>query len=244
MARIAPDANDLFVIKFDDTGTTHVNSGTLGAAGNFLEYGNPISGAQGLLGNALYIPSSFISPNHDGAGGANDVLVTPNISMSGWVYVRRQPNFFAEVWNKQYFLNGWSTPFLSFGIQMDNGSNGGWTFYITTAGTLRSISMTDSVNQGHNVMPQGRWCHVGGTWDGTTLLVYLNGSQVNSLVPGGGAIDYGTAGNRGQWYSGAIPGSSTIQGGPVIVQDLRIANVVRPQSYFANIYFNGMFVNG
>lgn len=244
MVRIAPDANDVFVLLLDEPEGTHTNTGSAGAAGNFVDYGDPFCEVQGLLGDAMYIPSSFISPNHDGSGGANDVLVTPNISMSGWVYVRRQPNYFGEVWNKQYFLNGWSSPFLSFGIQMDNASNGGWTFYITTAGTLRSIAMTDNTNSGHNIMPQGRWCHVGGTWDGTTLLVYLNGSQVNTLTPGGGAIDYGTSGNRGQWYTGAVPGSSTVQAGPVIVQDIRIANVVRPQSYFANIYYNGMFVNG
>ena len=240
MARVAPDGYDVFVLMFDETsGTTNTNTGTLGSAGNFTQYGNPVLGAQGLFGKALYIPSSFISSNHDGSGGANDVLITPNISMSGWVFVRRQPNFFGEVWNKQYFLNGWSTPFLSFGIQMDNGSNGSWTFYITTSGTLKSVSSTANFQ-----MRQSKWLHVGGTWDGTTLRMYINGSLANSTVPGGGAIDYGTAGNRGQWYAGAIPGSSTVQGGPVIVQDLRIANVVRPQSYFANIYYNGLYVNG
>ena len=59
-----------------------------------------------------------------------------------------------------------------------------------------------------------------------------------------GAIDYGTAGNRGQWYVGGIPGTTTNQDSPIIVQDIRVANVARPQSYFQNIYYNGMFVNG
>lgn len=239
MARIEPDANDVFVIKFDGTTGTQVNTGTLGSAGNFTDYGDPVTGVQGLFGDAMYVPSSFISSNRDGSGGANDVLVTPNLSMSGWVFVRRGPNFFGEIWNKQYFLNGWSSPFLSFGIQMDNNSDGQWTFYITTSGTLKSI-----VFDANLVMPIGKWCHVGGTWDGTTLRIYMNGTLIGSSVPGGGAIDYGTAGNRGQWYAGAIPGASTIQAGPVIVQDLRIADVVRPQSYFANIYYNGLYVNG
>jgi hypothetical protein len=239
MARIAPDANDVFVLLLDDPEGTHANTGTAGTAGNFVDYGDPVSGAQGLLGDAMYIPSSYISSNHDGSGGANDILITPNISMSGWVYVRRQPNYFAEVWNKQYFLNGWSTPFLSFGIQMDNNADGQWSFYVTTSGTLRTLAMDSNYP-----MPGGKWCHVGGTWNGTTLLTYLNGTNVGTLTPGGGAIDYGTLGNRGQWYTGAVPGSSTVQAAPVIVQDIRIANVVRPQSYFANIYYNGLYVNG
>lgn len=239
MARVAPDANDVFVLLLDDGPGTHINTGTIGSAGNFTDYGNPISGVQGLFGDAMYMPSSYISPNHDGTGGANDVLVTPNVSLSGWVFVRRQPNYFPEIFNKQYFLNGWSPPYLSFGIQMDSGSNGSWTYYITTSGTLKSVSMGASLP-----MPQGKWCHVGGTWDGTTLRAYLNGTLVGTTVPGGGAIDYGTAGNRGQWYTGAVPGSSTVQGPPILVQDIRIANVTRPQSYFANIYYNGLYVNG
>lgn len=233
MPRIAADANDVFVMFLNDGPTTHVNTGTAGTAGNWTDYGNPISGVQGLLGDAMYMPSSYISPNHDGCGGGNDILVTPNISMSGWVYVRRQPNYFPEIFNKQYFLNGWSNPFLSFGIQMDNGSNGGWTFYLTTAGVLHSVGMGAA-----HPMPQSRWCHVGGTWDGTTLTAYLNGSSVGN-ANFTSAIDYGTLGNRGQWYSGAVPGSGTIQGPPILVQDVRVANVVRPQSYFANIYYNG-----
>lgn len=239
MARIEPDANDVFVIKFDGSTGTHINTGTIGNTGNFAEYGDPIPGVQGLFGDSLYIPSGFISPNRDGAGGANEVLVTPNLSMSGWVLLRRGPNFNCEVWNKQYFLNGWSAPFLSFGIQYDTTSDGQWFFYITTAGTLKSVSMDSNYP-----MPIGKWCHVGGTWDGTTLRTYMNGTLVGSTVPGGGAIDYGTAGNRGQWFAGAIPGAATIAASPVIVNDLRIANVARPQSYFANIYYNGLYVNG
>lgn len=239
MARIEPDANDVFVINFDGTNGTQLNTGTLGSAGNFTDYGNPVPGAQGLFNRAMYVPGSYISSDHDGSGGANEILVTPNISMSGWVFNRRQPNFFPEIWNKQYFLNGWSAPFLTFGVQMDNTSDGRWSFYVTTGGTLRQLAMLSN-----SPIPQGKWCHIGGTWNGTTLVAYLNGTQVGTLTPGGGAIDYGTAGNRGQWYSGAIPGSSTVQGGSIIVQDLRIANIARPQSYFANIYYNGLYVNG
>ena len=70
MARIEPDANDVFVIKFDGAEGIHTNTGTLGSAGDFIEYGSPVSEAQGLFGDAMYVPSSFISSNSDGAGGA------------------------------------------------------------------------------------------------------------------------------------------------------------------------------
>lgn len=238
MVRIAPDSNDVFVLALDDGPGTHVNTGTFGTSGNWTDYGNPISNVSGVVGKAIYIPGSFTSPNHDGAGGANDIPVTPNISMSGWVNIRRSPNFFAEIFNKQYFLNNWVNPFLTFGIQMQNTSDGQWQFYITLNGTLQVIS-----SGSNNVIAPGRWYHVGGTWDGATLTQYMNGSVIASSQFAG-TIDYGTAGNRGQWYTGCIPGSSTIQGAPAIVQDIRVANIARPQSYFANIYFNGIYFNG
>jgi len=238
MARTLPDSNDVFVWALDDGPGTHVNTGTFGSVGNWADYGNPISNTQGIVGRALYVPGSFVSPNHDGAGGANDVIVTPTLTLSGWVFVRRSPNFFAELFNKQYFLNGWSSPFLTFGIQMDNTSDGQWHFYITLNGTLQSVS-----SGSNNVIAPGRWYHIGGTWDGATLIAYMNGSVVASSAFSG-TIDYGTAGNRGQWYAGAIPGSATVQGAPALIQDIRVANIARPQSYFANIYYNGVHING
>jgi len=233
MARVDPDANDVLVLFLNDGPGTHTNTGTAASA-DWTDYGNPISGAQGLLGDCIYIPSSYISSNHDGAGGDNDVLVTPNISLSGWVFLRRYTNYFAEIFNKQYFLNGLSSPFLTFGFQLLNTSDGQLDLYITLNGTLQFVR-TPSTN---NYLPVGRWCHIGGTWDGTTLRMYINGGLVVSSNFSG-TIDYGTLGNRGQWYVGCVPGSSTVQGSPVMVQDIRVANVVRPQSYFANIYHNG-----
>jgi len=243
MGRIAPDANDVFVLYLDDPAGTHSNLGSAGSSGDFVDYGNPISGVQGLLGDAMYIPSSFISSTRDGAGGANDILVTPNISMSGWIYPRRNMNFYGEAWNKQYYLNGWSSPYMSFGVQFNNSSDGGWAFYVTTSGILRTINFTASTLTGYQMMTAGRWYHVGGTYDGTTMNVYLNGTLISTSVPTGGNIDY-YSGSRGQWYTGGIPGTGTSQDGCIIVQDIRIADVIRPQSYFADIYYNGMFVNG
>ncbi len=233
MPRIAPDANDVLVLKLEETGPTFVNEGTAGTSVNWTIYGNPITQVPGLLGNAMYVPSSFISPNRDGAGGSNDTVISPNISLSGWIFQRRAVNYFAEVFNKQYFPNTWSHPFLTFGFQMRNTSDGIIELYITLNGTLQVLR-----NDATHPLQLGRWSHIGGTWDGTTLRMYINGVNVAS-TNFSGTIDYGTAGNRGRWYAGGIPGSGTAQDGPFIIQDIRVANVVRPQSYFANIYWNG-----
>lgn len=239
MTRILPDGNDVMVLLLNETGPVRANSGTLGATANWTDFGVPVSGAQGLLGNAMYIPSAFlVSGVRNGSGGANDILVTPNISLSGWVFMRRSPTYPAEIFNKQYFLDNWVSPFLTFGFQTHS-SGDQCDLYITLGGTLQTALRTPTSFP----MPIGRWFHIGGTWDGTTMRFYINGSLATSTTYVG-TIDYGTLGNRGQWYVGGIPNTGTNQDSPIIVQDIRIANIVRPQSYFANIYYNGAWVNG
>lgn len=234
MPRIDPDANDVLVLFLNDGPGTHVNTGTAGTSVNWTDYGNPISGVSGLLGDAMYMPSQYISSNHDGAGGSNDTLITPSISLSGWVFLRKYTNYFAEVFNKQYAVNSWSSPFLTFGFQLESSNDGRITLFITFNGILQ----TGLTTPGSYVMPQGRWCHLGGTFDGTTLKMYINGVLVTSGAYTG-TPDYNVGGSRGQWYTGSVPGSGTNQGAPIMVQDIRVANIARPQSYFANIYYNG-----
>ncbi|SRR5258706_11145879 len=236
MARVLPDGNDVMVLQLDDSGPTRSNKGTLGSSADWTDFGSPVSGAQGILGNAMYVPSAYLVNARNGSGGANDTLVTPNVSLSGWVLVRRSTNYPAEIFNKQYFLNGWSNPFLTFGFQTHSASDQ-CDLYITLGGVLQTLRTPTSFP-----MPIGKWFHLGGTWNGTTLSFYINGTLATSSNLSG-TIDYGASG-RGEWYVGGIPGSGTNQDSPIIVQDIRVANVARPQSYFANIYYNGAFVNG
>lgn len=245
MARVAPDANDVLVYLLNDGPTTFANTGTAGSSANWTLNGSATSGALGLYGQALYVAGTIVSSSADGAGGANNVVVTPVVSLSGWVFIKRYPSGFAELFNKQYFLNGWSTPFLTFGFQMVNSGDGQCDVYVATtagaqgAGTLQAAVRTPTPY----VLPLSRWTHIGGTWDGSNIKFYVNGALVASAVYSG-TIDYNVLGNRGQWYVGAIPGTGTNQTGSAIFQDIRVANVVRPQSYFQNIYYQGMFVNG
>lgn len=233
MPRVEPDANDVMVLYFDDGPSTFVNRGTTGAVDNWTAYGSPISGVQGLLGDAVYMPSQYISSNHDGIGGANDRIVSPHVSLSGWVFWRRSTNYAADLMVKQYFLDDWFSPFLTFGFQ-SHSANDQMDLYITIGGVLQTVLRTPSSYP----IPVGRWFHLGGTWDGTTLRMYINGTPVTSSTPVG-VIDYNNSSARGRWFAGAIPGSGTNQGPPAIIQDVRVANIARPQSYFANIYYNG-----
>lgn len=244
MPRIAPDSNDILVYTLHNGvgNYSYPNAGTAGSNGNITSYGGVQNTGMGLLNmdktistgfNCPYIPGSYISTNsHNGIGGGNEVIASSSVSLSGWIFLRRYTNFFAELFNKQYFVNGWSNPFLALGFQLDNSNNGSIQAYATISGTLRSIQ-----NPSMYPVPLGRWVHLGETWDGTTLRMYINGQLVASNTFSG-TIDFGST-NRGQWYLGGIPGSTTIQEAPAYVQDIRFANIARPQSYFANIYYNG-----
>lgn len=245
MTRVAPDANDVLVYLLNDGPGTHVNTGTAGSSANWTDFGTPISGAQGLFGPALYVAGTPVTSNVDGAGGAANVTTGNAISLSGWVFIKRYSSSPLELFNKQYFLNGWSTPFLTFGFQMVTSNDGQCDLYITTtsgaqgSGSLQTQLRTPTPY----VLPQCRWTHIGGTWDGATMKFYVNGNLAASGSYGNN-IDFNVLGNRGQWYCGGIPGTSVNQTGSAIFQDIRVANVVRPQSYFANIYFNGIYQNG
>jgi hypothetical protein len=51
-------------------------------------------------------------------------------------------------------------------------------FYISTGGTLRHLWVG-------NVLTEGQWYHVAGTWDGLTQRLYIDGVEIASQTPGG-----------------------------------------------------------
>jgi hypothetical protein len=55
---------------------------------------------------------------------------------------------------------------------------GGIHFYIRTNNELRQIVLPGTLEQ-------GKWIHVAGTWDGTTMKVYKDGALLQSAQPGG-----------------------------------------------------------
>jgi len=51
-------------------------------------------------------------------------------------------------------------------------------FYINAGGSLQHLRVSD-------VLTEGQWFHVAGTWDGTTQRLYLDGVEIASQAPGG-----------------------------------------------------------
>jgi hypothetical protein len=71
------------------------------------------------------------------------------------------------------------------------------TFYLTTGGTLRTLSTGVLISAG--------WQHLVATWDGSSMRVYLNGLQIGSTVSATGVFGNST---NALWFSG---GQNTFQ---------------------------------
>lgn len=242
MPRVLPDSNDVCVWLCNDTGTSILNSGTAGASGHLtLGGGTDLipGGAPSVFGEkALVTPgsltskASYISPNP----ATSNIEPALPISLSGWFFLRNQLNsqnyLISPMKNYRTAQNTWTGPF-SWGI-IGFSSAATWGAIIIISGGQQTLSIADNFP-----LPFGRWCHIGMTYDGVNQRAYLNGDLAGSTARSG-AIDYGT---HGPWAIGSNWSTGTANGEqPACIRcDWRLANIARPQSYFKDIYLNGLF---
>ncbi|HSZ69880.1 MAG TPA: LamG domain-containing protein [Solirubrobacteraceae bacterium] len=103
------------------------------------------------------------------------------VSVSAWVNSSASPGIYRYVVAKG--ANGCSA--ASYGLY--TGSDGGLEFY---ASTNDGLSWTVSPDAGQGVW-NGQWHNVVGTYDGSTLRLYVDGQQVGSGTPDTAPIAYG-----------------------------------------------------
>ncbi len=248
--RIAPDNNDIVVWKLDESTAPFVNSSTstnaishansdLGTISGNVQTQQPslfaASGTNSCVwfsGNNSSSPRNFIS-------GANNTQPQPPLTVSGWVYLRayNTTGFTIHLITRQHTTGVWSGPFSSLQVGENRqyaSQPQQWDFSVNTTTSAGGNAVVSE----QFTIPLGTWSHIGLTYDGTTVNSYINGNNVGSGVASPtGNISYGT----GPWFFGAIPsGSGNPEESCNSLCDVRIANIVRPQSYFANIYKNGI----
>jgi glucose/arabinose dehydrogenase/chitodextrinase len=113
-----------------------------------------------------------------------------------------------EAWVRPTALSAWRT------IALKERSGGIlYSLYANEAGN-RPVGQVDIGGEhnalGSGVLPLDTWSHLAVTWDGTTLRLYVNGTQAGSttvtgtLLDSSGPLDIGGNGVWGEYFSGLI----------------------------------------
>ena len=260
MPRIVPDVHDQIVWLLNETSGNYQNTGSFlpGNATTSLAITNSMirTGAGLFANNCLQIPGTTNFPSGSSAtrnyiSGANTVTIAPPITLSCWIQLRSYTtNNNTEFVGKEYrdptlSGNSWTSPFYSIVLGTVTSNGGGDWFGQVGISSSSNVSfiVTDFP------IPLGTWSHIGLTHDGSNLRVYLNGCQcissgnptVNTVAASTISYTDGTNG-FGPWKCGAIvaTGSSNKEEPNIQIQDVRVANVARPLSYFQKVYAAGV----
>lgn len=259
MTRINPDVNDQIVWLLNETSGPYRNTGSLSpnSSTTDLTITNTITrtGAGLFGGNCVQLPGTTNFPTGSSAtrnyaAGAKTINIAPPMTLSCWVYLRSYTTSNATTLiGKEYrdssITSSWTTPFHAINISTLTSNGGGdWVVQIATSSSTNvALTVTDFP------IPLGVWSHIGITHDGTAIRAYLNGcqciyyvstTQFNSTAAG--TISYTDGVNGfGFWRVGAITatGSANKEESNAQIQDVRIANVARPLSYFQYVYSSG-----
>ncbi len=259
MPRIVPDLFDQIVWPLTETSGAYRNVGVLSPNDTTtdLTVTNTITRTgNGIFGNCPQFPATSNFPSGSNstrnyAAGAKTITIAPPLTLSCWVYLRQfttaaAQNIIGKEFRDSSITSSWTTPFYAISIDVLT-SNGGGDWFITVANTVSTratLSITDFP------IPLGVWSHIGMTHDGSAIRAYLNGcqciyysgaTQLNSTASS--TIVYTDGSNGfGNWKIGAIThtGSANKEEPMANIQDVRIANIARPLSYFKHIYNVGV----
>lgn len=136
--------------------------------GNTLDLtgGNPGTIVGGVTFSAGMVGQAF---NLNGTDAYVQVSNAPNLQITG-----------------QITLDAWINPTVTGGRVIDKITAGGGDGYLLdTAGGKTRLIIGPNVLSGATTLPTGVFTHVAGTFDGTTLVVYVNGVPDGSLVAAG-----------------------------------------------------------
>jgi hypothetical protein len=143
--------------------------------------------------------------------GLDDYVTIPDssslqpqrVTVAAWVRGNGSPGV------NRYVLSKGAVYCMASSYGLYTGASGGISFYVADASSTfyRSPEAPPSIWD-------GQWHNVAGTYDGSTVRLYVDGQQVGTGSPGPAAIGYDTQIGSGQigGYPGACPDSMTLAG--------------------------------
>ena len=223
------DSSDALVYDMVSATTGSLPNSGSAAGGDLTGTGTPLI-KTGLLSTCIDTGAISAKNLYSGAAG---VAESSSISVSMWVKPKSVGSL-TRWFTKEYRNdNTWSAPFWSITIESSSATN--LLVGVTVGGTNYSRTIS---NFNHGL---GSWHHVGLTYDPSTgdLYAYHDGQQWGPTnVPGGGVIDYGTSGT---WVVGGVRTTGApAEHAAAQFEDVRIANVVRPASWFEDVWRRGL----
>jgi hypothetical protein len=217
--------------KLNESGQFFANSGVTGSISPVTLTGSKATTIETTGPSGETVPA-FLGDRYIG-GGENQYLTGSFLSVSIWAKPGLTSTGWRLIFGKQYISGSHTTPYAApFSFYAINTDTRIIEYRITTgaaAGTTLNPSETNLVTR----MRPNQWNHIAMTYDGATVVCYLNGLEVNSVAKTG-ALYNGT----GAWLIGGNPASSEYFSGSLC--DARIEATCRSPENIRKEYESGI----
>ena len=206
------DTNYVDVLHLSDTGSTQYDSTIYQ---NNITPHSLTQGATGKTGAADSFPSSGTPW---GQGSTSSSLSPTVLTVEAWIKPATLSGDHPIV-EKYDYVSGKGGYIIR---QRDNN-----LFFDVLSGT------SDNLVFANGVLAVGNWYYVVGTFDGSTLKIYVNGQLINQAawsgtnLPSSASLKLGTRGNDGPTGGGFFNG---------VIDEVRVSSVARSASYIATQY--------
>jgi hypothetical protein len=183
-----------------------------------------------LQGDASWTKGRFSNALDFAGAGAVDIadranLDAPQVTVSAWVNSATSPG------NFKYVVVKGASGCIAGAYALYTGANGGLEFYVSNNGGLTYAISPDA---GTGIW-DGAWHNIVGTFDGSTVRLYVDGKEVGNGTPDSTPIDYGLptssdlvignyAGCSGLSYTGKVD-EVHIFNRALGTQEIRLGNV-------------------
>jgi len=234
--RVATDSNDVAVWTLNESAAPFANSGSGSATSLTVLYGSSSLEAdvgaddRGEFDSAIAMVAS-LGPRLSTSTAVPEP--TSTITVSFWVWVW---DWSASGWGRTVYKmanpGAWASPFVVLApLEFSSTGDGSGAARILTVGGTGSNVVTISAG----AISKYAWHHVGLTYNGSIMRLYIDGSEYDTASTGTGNIDWD---DNGEWVIGSPPGlnSEHIYG---MIDDVRIADVVRDATWFADVWTKG-----